>query len=85
VAGQMSNGRPIEASSSVDVDGVLDVVGGLIGLHRYRMGCLVLSSRGEEETAIRSEGQSSEEGGQGLVVVDVCVLDGQAHGGTQTW
>jgi hypothetical protein len=78
----MSNGRPIEASSSVDVDGILDVVGGLIGLHWYGMGSFVLPSRCEEEAAIRSEGQSSEEGGQGLVVVDVCVFDGQAHGGT---
>ena len=72
---EMSDRRLVETCSGVDVDGVCNFVCHLSWICRHWM-CRFVVPRGcEQQTAVRREGQSSEERGQGFVVVDVCIFD----------
>ena len=73
MAWKMRDGRLVDSASCVDVNGIDYFVHGLCRLITLLLG-LVLSCRSEKETSIWGEGQSAEEGFEGVVGVDVGIL-----------
>lgn len=72
MAGEVCNWRLVETSSRVYVDGVDDFVSALATICRGMYG-FELSRRSEKQTTIRGECQSSKEGRESLVGVDIRV------------
>lgn len=84
VSRQVGYWRLVETSSGVYVDSVDDLIGAFAAIW-CGMRRLVLSGWSEQEAAIWGEGQTSEEGGEGFVRVDVGISNAQSNASSQAW
>lgn len=78
MAWKVGHGWFVEAGTSVDVDCVDDLVVVLASFYANRMRGLVLACWCEEQAAIWSEGEASEEGCELFIGVNICVFDAEA-------
>jgi hypothetical protein len=84
VAREIRDWRLVETGSSVDVDRVGDVFCGF-RLVECGVESLVLTGWSEEQTAVRSESQASEERCESLVEVDGRVSNSKSTKTVQAW
>lgn len=82
MARQVSDRGLVDATSGVDVHGIDDFVGWLCVLVRLVL-YLVLPGWREQKASVRSEGESSEEGREGLVRIETCILRSQGPIGAE--
>jgi hypothetical protein len=75
---QMCNWRLVETSPCIDIDCINDIVSRSAPFPSRRVCHLILPRRSEQEAAVRSECEPSEERGKGFVCIDVCVLDAKS-------
>ena len=81
---KVGNRRLVETGPSIYVDGVGDFVRAFAAVWT-RMRGLVLSCWSEEEAAVWSERQATEEGGKCLIHVEIGVTDAQTNASRHAW